>query len=91
MPQLFNVLAGQMSLVRPRPRPAGTETLGASEVLNLRTVKPGVVGPWTINAIWLSHDEQRDELYYVRNWTVWLDVQVMFQTLMRRLEQRRQG
>ncbi len=81
LPQLFNVLAGQMSLVGPRPRAAGAEPEDPCGAQNLHTVKPGIIGPWTIDAVWLSGDERQDELYYVRNWTVWLDLQVIFQTL----------
>jgi len=76
LPQLWNVVAGQMSLVGPRPRVMGDET-DARTVRNLQTVKPGVVGPWMVTAHWTSEDEIQNELYYVRNWTIWLDLQVL--------------
>jgi hypothetical protein len=54
----------------------GDET-DARTVRNLQTVKPGVVGPWMVTAHWTSEDEIQNELYYVRNWTIWLDLQVL--------------
>lgn len=81
LPQLINVLTGQMSIVGPRPRAAGADPEDPNEARNLHTVKPGIIGPWTVAAVWLSGNEQQDEIHYVRNWTVWLDLQVIFQTL----------
>lgn len=80
LPQLLNVLAGQMSLVGPRPRVVD-ESSNTSTARNLLTVKPGFIGPWTSNGPCASSDETQDELYYVRNWTIWMDLQVIFQTL----------
>jgi lipopolysaccharide/colanic/teichoic acid biosynthesis glycosyltransferase len=80
LPQLCNVLAGQMSLVGPRPRVI--EEGQANATHNLRTVKPGFIGPWTAGGPCEPGDEIQDELYYVRNWTFWMDWQVMFQTLV---------
>ena len=76
LPQLWNVLAGQMSLVGPRPRVMDDET-DARTVRNLQTVKPGVIGPWVVTAHWAAEDEIQKELYYVRNWTIWLDIQIL--------------
>lgn len=81
LPQLFNVLAGQMSLVGPRPRVI-EERKDRVAVRNLQTVKPGFLGPWTATGPCEPQDEIQDELYYVRNWTIWLDLQVLFQTLV---------
>ena len=82
LPQLCNVFAGQLSLVGPRTRPAGADPGEPNRAGNLHTVKPGIIGPWTTDAVWLSGNEQQDEIYYVRNWTVWLDLQVISLTLL---------
>lgn len=80
LPQLLNVVAGHMSLVGPRPRVVDASS-DIRAIRNLQTVKPGFLGPWTANGPCTPTDETQDELYYVRNWTIWLDVQVVFQTL----------
>ena len=77
LPQLFNVVAGQMSLIGPRPRVIEDKT-DACAARNLLTVKPGMIGPWTMPGVCSSGDETQDELYYVRNWTIWIDLHVLF-------------
>jgi lipopolysaccharide/colanic/teichoic acid biosynthesis glycosyltransferase len=81
LPQLFNVMAGQMSLVGPRPRVVD-EKADSGTVRNLQTVKPGFIGPWTSSGPCDPKDETQDELYYVRNWTIWVDLQALVQTLL---------
>jgi lipopolysaccharide/colanic/teichoic acid biosynthesis glycosyltransferase len=82
LPQLFNVMMGQMSLVGPRPRIVEDKT-DARAALNLQTVKPGMIGPWTLPGACSSGDETQDELYYVRNWTIWLDLHVLFRAVLK--------
>ncbi len=82
LPQLFNVVKGQMSVVGPRPRIVEDKT-DARTALNLQTVKPGMVGPWTLPGVCSSGDETQDELYYVRNWTIWIDLHVVFQAILK--------
>lgn len=81
-PQLFNLLAGQMALVGPRPRVLLDEATDPTTVRNLRTVKPGIIGPWTASTRWRQADEAQAELSYVRNWTIWLDLQILLETLV---------
>jgi exopolysaccharide biosynthesis polyprenyl glycosylphosphotransferase len=82
-PQLINVLMGQMSLVGPRfVSPAELEKYGKWK-MNLFTVKPGMTGQWqTSGRSDVSYDERvRLDMYYVRNWTVWLDIYLLFATI----------
>lgn len=83
LPQLINVLRGEMSLVGPRP-PLPAEVAGYEEdaVRRLR-VKPGLTGLWQVSGRSdLSWDESlRLDLWYVDNWSPILDLQIMARTL----------
>jgi exopolysaccharide biosynthesis polyprenyl glycosylphosphotransferase len=83
-PQLLNVLLGQMSLVGPRMiTPDEGEKYGRQR-MNLLSVKPGITGLWQVSGRSdLSYEERvRIDMYYVRNYSVWLDLQILLiQTL----------
>jgi Undecaprenyl-phosphate galactose phosphotransferase WbaP len=88
LPQLWNVLKGEMSLTGPRPYlPRESEEIGITQGEILR-VPPGMTGPWQVagrNETFFS-DRVRMDAYYVRDWSVWLDIVLMartVQTLMR--------
>ena len=82
LPQLWNILRDQMSWVGPRPRVVGSSHIDVRTMPNLQAVKPGLIGPWSVSR---EHpapkDELRDEMSYVRHWTIWLDVQIVIITL----------
>jgi lipopolysaccharide/colanic/teichoic acid biosynthesis glycosyltransferase len=84
LPQLFNVLLGQMGLVGPRMiSPAEAEKYGRHK-LNLLTVKPGITGLWQVSGrSSLSYDERIQlDMLYIRNYSILLDAQILFvQTL----------
>ena len=83
LPQFWNVLLGQMSVVGPRPfLPCQTEMYGQSFELYKR-VRPGITGLWQISG--RNHlsfeDRARLDVYGIRNWSVWLDVYILFRTI----------
>ncbi len=83
LPQLWNVLRGDMSLVGPRPYLEREITdMNAQEGLILRA-PPGVTGLWQVsdrNTIDF-HGRVRMDVYYVRNWSPWLDFYILARTL----------
>lgn len=82
LPQLFNVLVGNMSLVGPRP-PLPEEAIQFDHAINRRfLVKPGITGMWQVNGRSnLSWEESvRFDQYYVENWSFMLDLQILWRT-----------
>ena len=90
LPQFWNVLKGEMSLVGPRPeRPELIANFKEEiEHYNARHgAKPGVTGWAAINGLRGDTDLSeriRCDLYYLENWNLWLDFQIMFLTFFRR-------
>ncbi|MEW6406490.1 MAG: exopolysaccharide biosynthesis polyprenyl glycosylphosphotransferase, partial [Chloroflexota bacterium] len=82
LPQLFNVLRREMSLVGPRMISPEEVSMYKQFDMNLLTVLPGITGLWQVSGRSdISYDERvRLDMYYVRNWTIWLDLQLLFQT-----------
>jgi exopolysaccharide biosynthesis polyprenyl glycosylphosphotransferase len=83
LPQLFNVLAGHMSIVGPRPAlPAETAEFD-DELQRRHLVRPGITGLWQVEANHkASFDEYRRlDLFYVDNWSVAMDLAVTIDTL----------
>ena len=91
LPQLVNVLLGDMSLVGPRPHAiAHDETWGMSISLYARrhNVKPGITGWAQVHGFRgsIDNDDQllnriEYDLYYIDNWSVWLDLRILFGTV----------
>ena len=89
LPQLFNVLKGDMSLVGPRPLPpSDIEKLAESDefwgtVQDRATVKPGMTGLWQVSG--RSDVKFREmillDLYYVENHSLMFDLEIMFETV----------
>jgi exopolysaccharide biosynthesis polyprenyl glycosylphosphotransferase len=83
LPQLFNVLKGEMSLVGPRIiTPAELDHFGRWRH-NLLTVKPGMTGLWQVSGrADLSYEERvRLDMHYIRNYTIWLDLRLLLNTM----------
>ena len=83
LPQLWNVLRGEMSLVGPRPyKSHESQEVGLLEDEILR-VSPGITGLWQVSGRNRTTFEERVQMdaYYVRNWSVWLDLVILVRTL----------
>jgi len=84
LPQLLNVLRGEMSLAGPRPLPAYHLEHLSPRTRELRTrLRPGLTGLWQISGRSDLGNEglERWDAYYVRNWSVWLDLVILFRTV----------
>ncbi|MDX6203841.1 MAG: hypothetical protein QOJ83_3341, partial [Frankiales bacterium] len=83
LPQLLNVLRGNMALVGPRPPlPSEVEAYGA-DVRRRLMVRPGITGLWQVSGrsdlTW--EESVRLDLYYVENWSPALDISILWKTL----------
>lgn len=86
LPQLFNVLRGKMSLVGPRPIVQKEIDLyyGYNTARQIFRVKPGMTGYWQVSGRNDVEDYQQRidfDLYYIHNWSVWLDIIIMIRTV----------
>ena len=85
LPQLLNVLRGEMSLVGPRPLPVD-EVLRFNDLAHRRrlSVKPGLTCLWQVqgrNQISDFKDWVRLDLEYIDNWSLWLDIKILLRTI----------
>ena len=91
LPQLFNVLKGDMSLVGPRPHAVAHNEYYATCIdryLHRHRVKPGITGWAQIHGlrgetpnVEAMHERVRHDLFYIENWSVWLDLWILVRTL----------
>jgi exopolysaccharide biosynthesis polyprenyl glycosylphosphotransferase len=83
LPQIFNVIKGDLSLVGPRPILPQEAKLAHGRTALLHSVKSGVTGMWQVSGrSELSFDERIElELFYAQNWTFWLDIKILFKTI----------
>lgn len=83
LPQLVNVLRGEMSLIGPRMITRQELEKFGKWQHNLSTVKPGLTGLWQVSGRSdLSYEDRvRLDMHYIRNHTIWLDLQILFMTV----------
>lgn len=92
MPQFLNVFIGSMSVVGPRPHPIPLNIQSKEHVNNYllrHLVKPGITGWAQVNGSRGEVKEVADmqnrvnfDIWYIENWTLWLDIQIIFQTII---------
>jgi lipopolysaccharide/colanic/teichoic acid biosynthesis glycosyltransferase len=85
LPQLFNVLGGEMSLVGPRPLPVD-EVRRFDDLAHRRrlSVKPGLTCLWQVrrrNRVSDFREWVRLDLEYIDHWSLWLDVEILLRTI----------
>lgn len=82
LPQLFNVIRGEMSLVGPRPALPSEVAQYDEWVTNRLTVKPGMTGLWQVSGRTETSfsDYVRYDLFYIQNWSLSLDLWILWRT-----------
>ena len=83
LPQFYNVLKGEMSLVGPRPPiPYEVENYDVWHRRRLLEAKPGITGLWQVSGrSRVTFDEMvRLDLRYARTWSPWMDIQILLRT-----------
>jgi exopolysaccharide biosynthesis polyprenyl glycosylphosphotransferase len=83
LPQIFNVIRGDLSLVGPRPILPQEVKFDSGRTALLHSVKSGVTGLWQVSGrSELSFEERIElELYYAQNWSFWLDLRILLKTV----------
>jgi lipopolysaccharide/colanic/teichoic acid biosynthesis glycosyltransferase len=83
VPQILNVLRGEMSLVGPRPLPVRDHAMLEDWHRKRYLVLPGITGLWQIaGRSKLGFDDLvRLDFYYLENWSIWLDISIIGKTV----------
>jgi exopolysaccharide biosynthesis polyprenyl glycosylphosphotransferase len=84
LPQLFNVVLGEMSLVGPRPLPMRDVERFKTKHFIRQEVLPGITGLWQVSGrsdIENFEDGVKLDIGYIENWSVWLDLQILLKTV----------
>lgn len=83
LPQIFNVLKGEMSLVGPRPITAREIRYYGKYIQDYYMVRPGITGMWqTSGRSDTGYDERvQMDTWYVRNWDIWFDIVLLWRTM----------
>jgi len=83
LPQLLNVVRGEMSLVGPRPIVRAEVARYGSNIEHYYAAKPGLTGLWQVSGRSDMSYARRVQLdvWYVRNWSLWHDIAILFKTV----------
>lgn len=83
LPQIFNVLKGEMSLVGPRPVVEAELEKYGEYLDDYLMVRPGITGMWQVNGRSDTTYEERVHMdsWYVRNWSIWIDIMLLWRTV----------
>jgi len=83
LPQLINVLKGEMSLVGPRPHPVEEVREYTSWQRRRLSMKPGITGLWQIGgrSDTTFAESMKHDLNYIDNWSLWLDIKILLRTI----------
>lgn len=85
LPQLFNVVVGEMSLVGPRPLPLRDVEKFKPKHFLRQEVLPGITGWWQVSGrsnIDNFEDAVKLDIFYIENWSFWLDIKILLQTII---------
>ncbi|HXX80881.1 MAG TPA: undecaprenyl-phosphate galactose phosphotransferase WbaP [Thermodesulfovibrionales bacterium] len=91
LPQIFNVMRGEMSLVGPRPYLLREQEAVESQLQIICSIKPGITGLWQVSGRSNTDYGYRLKLdaWYVVNWSLWFDIAILFKTI--RVVTKREG
>jgi undecaprenyl-phosphate galactose phosphotransferase len=83
LPQIINVFKGEMSLIGPRPYMLNEKEKIGSRIEMVVAVKPGITGLWQVSGRSGVdfHSRVDMDVYYTRNWNLWMDVVIFFKTI----------
>jgi len=83
LPQIFNVLKGEMSFIGPRPYMLNEKEKIADNLSTILTVKPGITGLWQVSGRSDVDFYERVELdvWYIQNWNLWMDLTILIKTI----------
>lgn len=84
LPQIFNIIKGDMSLIGPRPELPELVSLYEPWQRKRFTVPQGVTGWWQVNgrSDKPMHLNTQDDLYYIQHYSIWLDLQILLKTVL---------
>ncbi len=83
LPQIWNVLRGEMSLIGPRPIIRDEVVKYGAYYQYFSSIRPGMSGLWQVSGRSDIDYEERVALdvYYIQSWSVWLDLHILFKTV----------